>query len=193
MALIEKFKLEGARELHDALIRMEKETQISIIRRSARRAMVPVRDAIAINVAMKLDTMNARSRAIYSRQIQLRSKFDKRKGSVNIYVMPNVKSMQNEEKKRAWNEALSEIGNEYKPHTFTNFAYLAHFFESGTRPHIIKIKRKYTTVRLRHPGMREMPIFKETFNSKANQAATRLITEVGKSIAREFKRQSRNK
>lgn len=193
MALIEKFKLEGARELHDALIRMEKETQISIIRRSARRAMVPVRDAIAINVAMKLDTMNARSRAIYSRQIQLRSKFDKRKGSVNIYVMPNVKSMQNEEKKRAWNEALSEIGNEYKPHTFTNFAYLAHFFESGTRPHIIKIKRKYTTVRLRHPGMREMPIFQETFNSKANQAATRLITEVGKSIAREFKRQSRNK
>ena len=91
------------------------------------------------------------------------------------------------------NEALSEIGNEYKPHTFTNFAYLAHFFESGTRPHIIKIKRKYTTVRLRHPGMREMPIFQETFNSKANQAATRLITEVGKSIAREFKRQSRNK
>ena len=193
MALIENFKLEGARELHDALIRIEKETQISIIRRSARRAMVPVRDAIAINVAMKLDTMNARSRAIYSRQIQLRSKFDKRKGSVNIYVMPNVKSMQNEEKKRAWNEALSEIGNEYKPHTFTNFAYLAHFFESGTRPHIIKIKRKYTTVRLRHPGMREMPIFQETFNSKANQAATRLITEVGKSIAREFKRQSRNK
>lgn len=193
MAVIEKFKLEGARELYDALKSMEKETQVSVLRRSARRAMIPMRDAIAINVAMKLDNMNVRARTIYARQIQLRTKFDKKKGSINVFVMPNVKSMQNEEKKRAWNEAISEIGNEYKPHTFTNYAYLAHFFESGVNPHIIKIKRKRTTVRLRHPGFKGIPIFQDTFKAKANATATRFINEVGKTLAREFKKRNKGK
>jgi hypothetical protein len=193
MAIIEKFKLDGARELYNALKEMEKETQVSILRRSARRAMIPMRDAIAINIAMKLDNMNARARAIYSRQIQLRTKFDKKKGSINVFVMPNVKSMQNEEKKRAWNEAISGIGNEYKPHTFTNFAYLAHFFETGVKPHVIKIKRKRANVRLRHPGFKGMPIFQDTFKAKANDAATRFITEVGKTLAREFKKRNKGK
>lgn len=193
MAIIEKFKLDGARELFSALKGMEKQTQISVVRKSARRAMIPVRDAIASNISSKLDVMNPQARAIYAKQIQIRTKFDRKKGSINVFVMPNVKKMQNDEKKRAWREALSKIGNEYKPSTFTNFGYLAHFFEGGVSPHVIKIKRKKSTVRLRHPGFKGTPIYENTFNAKANGAATRFIKELGDQLAKEFNRQNKVK
>lgn len=136
-----EFKMSGDLQLDRVLYNMERKAARNTITRAVRRTLRPVTNIIRGRIKSELFTMDALSRAKYSSQIDLSTRVIK--GGVVGRIRTKAKRIRTNNKR-------------------TNFAPLAHLFESGVAPHLIyQPKRKRT---LKHPGIKENPIWQDTFD-----------------------------
>lgn len=160
-----KFKVDGLKELQNAIERMEEKTQVSVVRSAVRKSAEPTQKAIAINIAANLTTMNAQARAVYSRMIKMRTGRDKR-GNVNARIYTK-----NEKLKLASGRTV-------------NFRPLVHLFEWGVKPHkIVQPKMKRV---LDHPGIPENKIWGPIFDREAPNMGESLKKNLVDRIAKEW-------
>ena len=133
--------LKGGAELDRQLKAMSYKTSRNIIKRAVYHSLVPLQKQIRQRIKSDLDSMNAQSRAIYSKQI-------------GISVKPARGGL--------WGRIKTQSTRVKTKKGIRNFARLAQLFEGGTSPHsIVQPKRKRV---IKHPGIKPDPIWSQTFD-----------------------------
>lgn len=139
-----KVHLQGGFELDRVLYGMERKASRNLITRAVRRALNPTLKQIRKQVKSDLHTMNARARAVFSGQIGLSMKV------VRGGVVGRIRTKST--------KAKTAKG-------LRDFSKLAHLFEGGTKPHLIK--QRHRTIR--HPGIKATPVWAETFDARVEE------------------------
>lgn len=165
MSNMVSFKMRGARDLEQALKEMEQKTARNVVTRTVRASLVPVLKEIRDKVKSDLNTMNAKARAQYAKQIGI-SVGRSRTGEIVAKI--RTKSL--------------KMSSASSPGKMINYSPLAHLFEGGVSPHKIKQKRRT----INHPGIPDRPIWSSTFDNRA-EAITRAFTDsMWKNIKKEW-------
>lgn len=159
------FNVDGVEEIVRSLQKMDAKTNRNTLTRTMRKSLKKTHESIRLEIGNRLHNMNARARAVYASQIGISIRPDGR--DLKARIRPANKKVHTGNRK-------------------VNFAPLAHLFEAGVKPHVIrqpKLKRS-----IMHPGIPEQPIFAQTFDRNANDIDATFKKTIQTEIIKEFSR-----
>lgn len=159
------FNISGVEETVRALQRMDAKSNRNTLTRTMRKSLKKTHETIRMEIATRLHHMNARARAVYASQVAISVK------PVGSDLKASI---------RPANKKVS-TGN-----SRVNFAPLAHLFEGGVKPHVIRQPKRKRTIL--HPGIPENPIFARTFDRNAGEIDATFKKTINNEILREFSR-----